>query len=393
MRKINIFDTTLRDGEQAPDYKMCKMDKIIIAKKLDEMGIDVIEAGFASSNDKDNDATCEIAKVVKNARVVSLTICRKKDIDIAYEAVKNAKYPGIHIFIATSDIHIKDKLKSTREKVLEDVSKYVSYAKSKCDYIEFSLEDATRTDKDYACKVIDAAIDAGATVINIPDTVGFITPEEFAEFLMYIKNNSRICEVQMSVHCHNDLGLATSNTLTAIQCGANQVECTVNGIGERAGNTALEQVVAVLKTRKNLFDAYTNVDTTKIKDISNTVVKATGNFVQKNYPVVGFNAFRHEAGIHQDGVIKNPETYEIMNPKDYGVNVCGIVLGIHSGKSAVIKKMIDLGYNPDFYDVIGITNDLKNYFEDNDFITNEIFISIVSINRKKEYCKVLNCGY
>lgn len=387
MRKIKIFDTTLRDGEQAPDYKMSIEGKLIIAKKLDEMGVDVIEAGFAGSNVKDMETIKKIASVVNNSVVVSLSRCINSEIDVAYEAVKGAKKPGIHVFIATSDIHIKDKLHSTREKVIETVKKCVSFAKSKCDYIEFSLEDATRTDKDYACQVIDAAIDSGANVINIPDTVGFITPFEFIEFLTYIKNNSRIGEVEMSVHCHNDLGLATSNTLAAIRCGASQVECTVNGIGERAGNTALEQVVATIKTRSDVFDCYTDIDTTKIKDISDTVIKETGNSVQKNYPVVGLNAFRHEAGIHQDGIIKNPETYEIMHPSDYGVCVDGIVLGIHSGKRAFIQKMIANGVDINSYDISGIVSDCKKYFEDNNTISDDIFISIVNSNKNKSYSK------
>lgn len=378
MRKIKIFDTTLRDGEQAPDYKMSIEGKIRIAKKLDEMGVDVIEAGFAGSNIKDSKTIKEIANNVKNATVVSLSRCIENEIDVAYDAVKGAKNPGIHVFIATSDIHIKDKLHSTREKVLETVKRCVRYAKEKCNYIEFSLEDATRTDKDYACKVIDTAIEAGANVINIPDTVGFITPEEFVEFLTYIKKHSRINEVEMSVHCHNDLGLATSNTLAAIKCGANQVECTVNGIGERAGNTALEQVVAVLKTRGELFDAYTNINTTKIKEISDTVIEETGNFVQKNYPVVGLNAFRHEAGIHQDGIIKNPETYEIMHPSDYGVNVNGIVLGIHSGKNAFIQKITSMGYDVNSYDIIEIVNQSKEFFEENDVMTDQELLNIMS---------------
>ena len=378
MRKIKIFDTTLRDGEQAPDYKMSIEGKIRIAKKLDEMGVDVIEAGFAGSNIKDSKTIKEIANNVKNSTVVSLSRCIENEIDVAYDAVKGAKNPGIHVFIATSDIHIKDKLHSTREKVLETVKRCVRYAKEKCNYIEFSLEDATRTDKDYACKVIDTAIEAGANVINIPDTVGFITPEEFVEFLTYIKKHSRINEVEMSVHCHNDLGLATSNTLAAIKCGANQVECTVNGIGERAGNTALEQVVAVLKTRGELFDAYTNINTTKIKEISDTVIEETGNFVQKNYPVVGLNAFRHEAGIHQDGIIKNPETYEIMHPSDYGVNVNGIVLGIHSGKNAFIQKIRSMGYDVNSYDIIEIVNQSKEFFEENDVMTDEELLNIMS---------------
>ena len=262
MRKIKIFDTTLRDGEQSPGCSMRIEEKIEIAKMLDEMGVDTIEAGFASSNQRDLNAIKEIAKVVKNAEVVSLARCNKSDIDAAYEAIKDAKKKKIHTFIATSDIHMKYKLNKTREEIIDIVKECVSYAKSKCENIEFSLEDATRSDKDFACKVIDTAVEAGATIINIPDTVGYATPFEFVEFINYLRSNSRLSEVEISVHCHNDLGMATANSLASLKCQVNQIECTVNGIGERAGNTSLEEVVAAIKTRKDIYDCYTDIDIT-----------------------------------------------------------------------------------------------------------------------------------
>lgn len=388
MKKIKIFDTTLRDGEQSPGCSMTIEKKIEIAKKLDEMGVDVIEAGFAASNNKDFEAIKEIAKVVKNATVVSLARCNKNDIDRAYESIKEAAHPKIHTFIATSDIHMKYKLKMTREEVLDKVRECVSYAKSKCNEIEFSLEDATRTDKDFACKVIDAAIESGATTINIPDTVGYTVPCDYTEFLMYIKKHSRIDEVEMSVHCHNDLGLATANSLTAVRCGATQIECTVNGIGERAGNTALEEVVACLKTRKDIFDAYTDINTKMIKSISNLVIEATGSFVQNNKAIVGANAFKHEAGIHQAGVINNSQTYEVMNKEDYGIYEDSIVIGIHSGKNAVMDKIKKMNKNPNKYDIDSIMQQIKEFFEYNKEIKDEEFIKIIEQNTKKTYIKV-----
>ena len=378
MRKIKIFDTTLRDGEQSPGCSMTVEQKIEIAKMLDEMGVDVIEAGFASSNNRDLNAIKEIAKIVKNSEVVSLARCNKKDIDYAYEAIKEAKRKKIHTFIATSDIHMKYKLNKTREEVLNIVKECVSYAKSKCNNIEFSLEDATRTDKVFACKVIDIAIESGATVINIPDTVGYTTPFEFVEFIMYLKNNSRLNEVEISVHCHNDLGMATANSLASLNCGVSQIECTINGIGERAGNTALEEVVAAIKTRKDIFGCYTGIDTTKIKKISDKVVEITGSIIQNNKAIVGINAFKHEAGIHQAGVIKNTNTYEVMDPKDYGIYTNNIVIGIHSGKAAIIDKIKKMNLNPEDYDINKIVFNVKKYFETNSVMVDKDFLKIIN---------------
>ena len=385
MKKIKIFDTTLRDGEQSPGCSMTINDKIEIAKKLDEMKVDVIEAGFAASNNKDFEAIKAIAKVVKNATVVSLARCNKADIDKAYESIKAAAHPKIHTFIATSDIHMEYKLHMNKEEVIEKVKECVSYAKTKCKEIEFSLEDATRTNKDFACKVIDTAVNCGATTINIPDTVGYTTPEEFVEFIEYLKKNSKLKNVEISVHCHNDLGLATANSLTAIKCGATQIECTVNGIGERAGNTAMEEVVACIKTRKDIFDAYTDIDTKKIKKISDMVINATGSIVQNNKAIVGANAFRHEAGIHQAGVINNTETYEVMNKEDYGIEEDSIVIGIHSGKAAIIDKIKKIGKNPIKYNIDEIMKDIKEFFEYNKDLSNEDFIKIINSNKLKEY--------
>lgn len=382
MKKVKIFDTTLRDGEQSPGCSMSKEDKIRIAKQLDEMGVDVIEAGFAASNQKDFEAIKEIAKVVKRATVVSLARCNKKDIDKAYESVRDAVHPKIHVFIATSDIHMYYKLRMDREEVIEKVRECVTYAKGKCDEIEFSLEDATRSNPDFACRVIDTAIECGANTINIPDTVGYITNEEFKNFIVYLKCNSRLDEVELSVHCHNDLGLATANSLMAVMCGANQVECTVNGIGERAGNAAMEEIVAAIKTRSDIFDAYTNIDTRKIKMISNMVIEATGSMVQKNKAVVGENAFKHESGIHQAGVISERQTYELMDPSEYGIEEDSIVIGIHSGKAAIVDKIQKMGMNPFDYEIDEIVKDIKSYCESSKSVPDEKFFEIVSANKK-----------
>ena len=361
MKKIKIFDTTLRDGEQSPGCSMSIKDKVIIAKMLNDMKVDVIEAGFAASSNKDFDAIKIISQVCDYTTVTSLARCNKNDIDIAFEAIKDAKNKRIHIFIATSDIHMRDKLRKTPEEVKQITKEMVSYAKSLCDDIEFSLEDATRTDKDFACEIIDIAINAGATTINIPDTVGFMVPDEFKNFIDYLRRNSKLDTVDISVHCHNDLGLATANTLAAIISGVNQVEVTVNGIGERAGNTSLEEIVAIIDTKRSL-GMYTNIDISKIKRISDEVVKATESFIQSNKAIVGDNAFKHEAGIHQDGVIKNRSTYEILDPSRYGINNDNIVIGIHSGKGAIISFMKKQEYNIDNYDIKKIVEEVKNWF-------------------------------
>ena len=383
MNKIKIFDTTLRDGEQSPGCSMNKRDKIDIAKKLDEMGVDVIEAGFAASNEKDFEAIEEISKVAKRATIVSLARCKKEDIDKAYDSIKKAVNPRIHLFIATSDIHIKYKLKSTKEEVIEKVKESVKYAKKKVNEIEFSLEDATRTDRDFACEVIDTAIKYGVTTINIPDTVGYTTPDEFCEFINYLKNNSRLNEVEISVHCHNDLGLATANSLSAIKCGINQIECTINGIGERAGNAALEEIVAAIKTKKDFYKVYTDIDTKQIKNVSDMVVEATGSIIQSNKAIVGTNAFKHEAGIHQAGVLNNSKTYEIMKKEDYGIEEDNIIIGIHSGRAAIINKIEKTGNNPIKYNIDKIIKNLKEYFEYNKEMTDDEFIKIIEINKYK----------
>lgn len=387
MRKIKIFDTTLRDGEQSPGCSMIMEDKVKIAIILDRMKVDVIEAGFAASNKKDFDTIKLISKVCNYSIVTSLARSNKHDIDLAYEAIKDAKNKRIHVFIATSEIHMRDKLRKTKDEVKQIVKDMVSYAKHYVDDIEFSLEDATRTDKDFACEIINLAIEAGATTINIPDTVGFMTPYEYRDFIGYIKSNSNLNTVDISVHCHNDLGLATANTLSAIIEGANQVEVTVNGIGERAGNTALEEIVAIIDTKRSL-GMYTDIDLSFIKCISDEVVKATNSFIQNNKAIVGSNAFKHEAGIHQDGVIKNRNTYEILDSTRYGINTDNIVIGIHSGKSAIISFMEKYGYNIDNYDIIGIINEVKNWFCSKDNISNDkiirdkVLIEIINNNQR-----------
>lgn len=387
MEDVIIFDTTLRDGEQSPGCSMSIEDKVKIAKMLNDAKVDVIEAGFAASNERDFKAIKEISKVCDYSTVTSLARCNKEDIDKAYESIKDAKKKRIHVFIATSDIHMKDKLNMTRDEVIAKIREMVSYAKTKCDDIEFSLEDATRTNFTFACKAINTAIDAGATTINIPDTVGIMMPFEFAEFIMELKNYSRLREANISVHCHNDLGMATANSITAVKCGANQVECTVNGIGERAGNTALEEVVATLDTRRITLQKQSHVDTSMIYDLSQAVVDATGSQIQNNKAIVGKNAFLHEAGIHQAGVIKNANTYEIMVPERFGIYHDNIVLGIHSGKSAIMKKMKDLGFNPEKYSINEIVADIKSYFEYNKKISNDKFIEIINNNKIKTYQK------
>ena len=385
MRKIKIFDTTLRDGEQSPGCSMTINEKIALAKKLDMMNVDIIEAGFAASSENDFKAISEISKVVKNSTVVSLARLCKNDIDLAIEALSGAKNKRIHTFIATSDIHMKYKLKKSKEQIKEIVKKYVSYAKSKCDDIEFSLEDATRTDKDFAVEIIDIAISSGATTINIPDTVGYTVPFEFMKFLKYIKKNSKyINDVCLSVHCHNDLGLATINSLSAIILGADQVECTINGIGERAGNAALEEIVASLDTRYDYFKAKTTINKKMIMEISKCVQEITNSYVQNNKPIVGANAFKHEAGIHQAGVINNKQTYEIINPTDYGIYTDNIVIGIHSGKNAIINKMEKMNYDISKYDISSILNDVKQYFTNNSSINDETLEKIITKRMTKK---------
>lgn len=348
MRKIKIFDTTLRDGEQTPGVNLNPGEKVIIAKKLDRMGVGIIEAGFAAASEGDFQAIRAISKAVENASVASLARALPSDIDRAWEAVKEAKHPRIHTFIATSPIHMKYKLKMTEDEVYRQAVQMVAYAKVKCRDVEFSCEDATRSEKRFLYRVIQGAIDAGANVINIPDTVGYSHPDEFHQLIRDIRENVPNIEcAEISVHCHNDLGLATANAAAAIRAGASQVECAINGLGERAGNTALEEISMLLKVREADFGAYTDIVHEHIAPISSTVSQLTGIVVQPNKSIVGGNAFAHESGIHQHGVLENTSTYEIITPESVGVRENRMVFGKHSGKHAFINKLKEMGYDFD----------------------------------------------
>ncbi len=342
--RVQIFDTTLRDGEQVPGCKLNTGQKLIIAKRLDELGVDVIEAGFPISSPGDFNSVVEIAKLVQNATVCGLTRANKKDIEVAAESLKLAKKPRIHTGIGTSESHIKYKFNSTPEKIIERAVDAVRYAKSFVEDIEFYAEDAGRTDNEYLARVCEEVIKAGATVLNIPDTTGYCLPEEYGAKIKYLKENVKgIDSVIISCHCHNDLGLATANSIAGVQHGARQIECTINGIGERAGNTALEEVVMILKQHPYL-NLVTGIDSTLLYSTSQLVQQKMGILVQPNKAVVGDNAFAHSSGIHQDGVIKNRETYEIMNPADVGVSQSSIVLTARSGRAALAYRAKKLGY-------------------------------------------------
>lgn len=345
MKTIKIFDTTLRDGEQSPGCSMNLQEKIEVAKQLEKLGVDVIEAGFAIASPGDFLSVKTIAETVKDVTVASLSRALKKDIDRAYEAVKGAVSPRIHTFLATSPIHMEYKLKMKPEDVLVQAADMVRYAKSLCGDVEFSAEDASRSEPEFLYRVFEAVIKAGATCINVPDTVGYAMPEEFYELVRGIKQNVRgIEKVDLSVHCHNDLGLGVANTLAAIRAGATQAECTINGIGERAGNAALEEIVMGLSTRQDLYGFATNINTKQIYNASRLISAITGVSVQPNKAVVGANAFAHEAGIHQHGVLANKKTYEIMTPESIGLPDNVIVLGKHSGKHAFSERLKTLGY-------------------------------------------------
>jgi 2-isopropylmalate synthase len=343
--KIIIFDTTLRDGEQSPGASLNADEKLEIAHQLARLGVDVIEAGFPAASQGDFDAVSNIAKKVQGPTICGLARTRKEDILRCYEAVSHAAKPRIHTFIATSDIHLEYKLQKTRKEVLTIARDMVGYARSLCADIEFSPEDAGRSDPEYLYEVLEAVIDAGATTLNIPDTVGYTTPEEFGALIAGIKKNVRnIDKAIISVHCHNDLGLAVANSIAAVQNGARQIECTINGIGERAGNAALEEVAMIFKTRKNL-GFITGLDTTQIYRTSRLVSNLTSMLVQPNKAIVGANAFAHESGIHQHGMLKNKTTYEIMDAADIGLTANNIVLGKLSGRHAFRSKLEELGYS------------------------------------------------
>ena len=345
MEHVKIFDTTLRDGEQVPGCKLDTNSKLIIAESLDEMGVDIIEAGFPISSPGDFDSVVEISKLVKNATVCGLTRAVKKDIEVAAKALEKAKKPRIHTGIGTSETHIKYKFNSNRNEILERAISSVSYAKSFVDDVEFYAEDAGRTDNDFLARICEEVIKAGATVLNIPDTTGYCLPEDYGNKIKYLKENVRNIEkATISCHCHNDLGLATANSISGVINGARQIECTINGVGERAGNTSLEEVVMVMRQHKNL-NLMTNINSKLLYGVSKLVSSKMGVPVQPNKAIVGANAFAHSSGIHQDGVIKKRETYEIIDPKDVGVDESSIVLTARSGRAALAYRAKNIGFD------------------------------------------------
>jgi 2-isopropylmalate synthase len=349
---VRIFDTTLRDGEQSPGCTMNVEEKVAIARQLERLNVDIIEAGFAASSPGDFESVRRIAEALERPTVLSLSRTRDEDVDAALKAVEGAKRPGVHIFIATSDIHLKYKLNMTREDVLNAATWAVTRAKRHLDHIEFSCEDASRSDWDYMTKICEEVIRAGARIINLPDTTGHAIPEEFGRMFAYMREHvAGADQVIWSAHCHNDLGLAVANSLAAVRNGARQVECTINGIGERAGNTSMEEVVMAVRTRKDLMEVRTGIDTRQIYPASRLLSQIIGQPVPPNKPIVGDNAFAHEAGIHQDGVLKNKLTYEIMKPEDIGIPSNKLVLGKHSGRHAFVNRLKELGVEPAAIDV------------------------------------------
>jgi 2-isopropylmalate synthase len=344
-KTVKIFDTTLRDGEQVPGCKLNTTQKVIIAEKLENLGVDIIEAGFPVSSPGDFSSVVEISKIIKNTSVCALSRAVKNDIKIAAESLQKAKYPRIHTGIGTSDSHIKYKFNSSRDKIIETGFNAVKYAKSFVEDVEFYAEDAGRTDNEFLAMVCEKMIEAGATVLNIPDTTGYCLPEEYGEKIKYLfENVKNIHKATVSCHCHNDLGLATANSISAIVNGARQIECTINGIGERAGNTSLEEVVMIMKQHSKL-NLDTNINTKLLYETSNLVSESMGMYVQPNKAIVGANAFAHSSGIHQDGVIKNRETYEIIDPFDVGVNKSSIILTARSGRSALAYRAKLVGFD------------------------------------------------
>lgn len=347
-RTIRIFDTTLRDGEQSPGCSMNLNEKIEVARQLEAMKVDIIEAGFAIASPGDAAAIASIADTVKDSTICSLARCVEQDIDAAYNAIKRANSARIHVFLATSPVHMEYKLKMTPDQVIERIAHSVAYAKKYCSDIEFSAEDSTRSDLDFLCRALETAIQAGATTLNIPDTVGYMVPQEYASRIRYIREHTAGIEnVILSCHCHNDLGMAVANSMAGVEAGIDQIECTINGIGERAGNASMEECAMALRVRHDYYNADCNLDTTQIYRASRMIQTITGVPVSPTKPIVGANAFAHESGIHQHGVLANKETYEIMTPASVGIPQNAIVLGKHSGRHAFEDRLIALGYHLD----------------------------------------------
>ncbi len=341
--KVLIFDTTLRDGEQAPGASMNQREKMEVAQALERMGVDIIEAGFPVISKGDFDSVVSVARMAKKASVAGLARSVKKDIDAAAQALKAARHPRIHVFLATSKIHMEHKLRKSPDEIVQIAVDAVKYAKKFAADVEFSPEDASRSDKIFLYRVLEAVIKAGATTVNIPDTVGYAMPEQYGQLILDIRNNvPNIGKAVISVHCHDDLGLSVANSLAAVRCGARQIECTVNGIGERAGNTSMEEVVMALRTRQDYFGVSTGIKAQEICRVSRLVSKHTGFVIAPNKAIVGANAFRHESGIHQDGVLKEPTTYEIIRPEDVGFTGVGLVMGKHSGRHALKARLKQL---------------------------------------------------
>lgn len=375
MDTVRIFDTTLRDGEQAPGYSMNIEEKIRMAHQLEALGVDIIEAGFAIASPGDFESVKAIAAAVKTPVVASLCRALKKDIDAAYAAVKGAVRPRIHTFLATSDLHLEYKLKMTREQALARAVEAVTYSRNLCDNVEFSLEDASRTDKDYMCQVVEAVIKAGATTVNLPDTVGYGTPKEIYDMVANVMNRvPNIDRAVVSMHCHNDLGMAVANTLAGIAAGARQAECCVCGIGERAGNAALEEIIMNLRTRHDAYGLGYQIKTEEIAKTAQLLSKITGVKISPSKSIVGANAFAHESGIHQHGVMANVKTYEIMTPESVGVKKTALVLGKHSGQHAFAQRLAELGYELDkaaedkLFAEFKVLADRKKTIEDRDLV-------------------------
>ena len=374
-RAIKIFDTTLRDGEQSPGASMNLVEKLEVAQLLADMGVDIIEAGFPIASPGDFESVKQIAQTVRGSTICGLARCNDKDIDTAWEAVKYAPQARIHVFLATSAIHREFKLRMTPDEILARAVAGVKRAASYCDDIEFSPEDACRTEHDFLCRVVEAAIDAGATTVNIPDTVGYATPDEiYTRFKMLRDRVPNIDKAVLSTHCHDDLGLAVANSLAAVAAGAGQIECTINGIGERAGNAALEEVVMAMKTRSDFYRCRTHIDSKRLVPASRLVSKTTGIQVQRNKAIVGRNAFAHESGIHQDGMLKERSTYEIMRPDEVGFSKTDLVLGKHSGRAALADRAKNLGFTltgeqlQEVFEQFKILADKKKEIYDGDII-------------------------
>ncbi|MFO0911271.1 MAG: 2-isopropylmalate synthase [Isosphaeraceae bacterium] len=376
--RVRIFDTTLRDGEQSPGCSMNMAEKLEMARALAALGVDVIEAGFPIASQGDFEAVQAIAAEVVGSTVCGLARCNDRDIDRAWEAVKHAQRPRIHVFLATSAIHREHKLRMTKEQIIDRAVVSVKRAKSYCADIEFSPEDAARTEIDFLCQVVEAAIDAGATTVNIPDTVGYAVPTQYAKVIRTLKERvPNIDRAVISVHCHDDLGMAVANSLAGVEAGARQVECTINGIGERAGNAALEEIVMAIRTRGDYFGLHTGIRTERLYPVSRMVSSVTGLTVQRNKAIVGRNAFAHESGIHQDGMLKERSTYEIMRPEEVGVPKTDLVLGKHSGRHALRDRMTDLGYHLSDEQLETLFNDFKTLADKKKEVYDEDLIVLV----------------